>query len=442
MTDSFDCKIYNVENGFFMNHPVDTSEKNYLLDFSNKNSFTNIENFVYQVSIFHFKERNLEFDENKYNIEFSIENECDKFKNDYNKTNKSHPLFSIVTFMDNECNPMIVTNIDMDCYKYKEIQDENTFICFKPTKNSQIVFDSSKYYGFYKMNENKCNFFKINIWENCENFENDIPKYSSNQPCELYEIAISLLEMDVPSETIIYKNMINLFLYEDYEKIESFDNIINKYSENSKIIFNNIVKDFIDITFLQDKYPDIADELYPFINKNTEISFDCHTNRFCKNKIIQNMLSKDVCYWIINECENFQWEESKYVNYPTYLSIEKMPAILNFLLFVSNFWLVEIKKLYNCENINLNINDLFVSKYTKESISEVMNPDGSFLSLNIYLNSNVDYMNGEICFNDNDQKIMIQQGDVLIYNGKKLRTKGCVNDGAKYVLVFMLDIIL
>ena len=44
MTHSFDCKIYNVENGFFMNHPVDTSEKNYLLDFSNKNSF----DFVFQ----------------------------------------------------------------------------------------------------------------------------------------------------------------------------------------------------------------------------------------------------------------------------------------------------------------------------------------------------------------------------------------------------------
>jgi hypothetical protein len=119
-----------------------------------------------------------------------------------------------------------------------------------------------------------------------------------------------------------------------------------------------------------------------------------------------------------------------------------MPAILNFLLFVSNFWLVEIKKLYHCENINLNINDLFVSKYTKESMNDVMNPDGSFLCLNIYLNSNIDYINGEICFNDNDQKIMIQQGDALIYNGKKLRTKGCVNDGAKYVLVFMLEIIL
>jgi hypothetical protein len=53
-------------------------------------------------------------------------------------------------------------------------------------------------------------------------------------------------------------------------------------------------------------------DIYPFINKNSDILIDVKKNRFNRNKIIQSVLSKNVCYWIINECEKIlNAEENK-----------------------------------------------------------------------------------------------------------------------------------
>jgi hypothetical protein len=426
-------KIWNITN-FTLDKNI--TDIHYLLNNSNINNYDNIEKYVHDISLFHMKDNFIDFDKNTHNIEFSIETDNNTFKVDYNKKNKSYPLFSIITFLDENCNPIILTYIDMESYKYKEIADENQFLCFKPMKHTQIVFDSSKYYGFYKMNEYNGRILKINIWD--IQLEN-IPIYVSNAVCynNCNEIGIELLQNNICYETVDYKNMINLFLYEDFTNIYILDNIIKKYADNSIITINNTNKNYVDINYLKEKYNDIADEIYPFVNKNNDIYIE--NNRFCKNKIVQNILSKDVCYWIINECENFEWGESNYINYNNYINIEKIPSILNFLLFVSNFWLIEIKKLYNCENIKLNIYDIFVSKYTKEMIDNTKNIDNSFLTLTIYLNNSTDYKNGEIIF-ENNEKIMINQGDMLIYNGKQLRTKGNVSDGVKYVLVLMIEI--
>ena len=348
-------KIWRTTN-FTLNENI--IDKHYLLNNSNINDYDNIEKYIHDTALFHMKDNHIDFNKNTHNIEFSIETEYTTFNVDYNKKNKSYPLFSIITFIEENCNPIILTYIDMESYKYKEIADENQFLCFKPSKNVQIVFDSSKYYGFYQMNEYDGRILKINIWDiqldNIQMYEsNAVYNDSSN-------VIIELLQNNIFYENIAYKNMINLFLYEDFTKIYTLDNIIKKYADNSIISVNNTNKNYTDMNFLKEKYNDIAEEIYPFVNKNSDIYFDIVNNRFFKNKILQNILSKDVCYWIINESENFEWGESNYNNYNNYINIEKIPSILNFVLFVSNFWLIEIKKLYNCQDIELNIYDIFV----------------------------------------------------------------------------------
>jgi predicted 2-oxoglutarate/Fe(II)-dependent dioxygenase YbiX len=104
---------------------------------------------------------------------------------------------------------------------------------------------------------------------------------------------------------------------------------------------------------------------------------------------------------------------------------------------------MDIKKIYNCENVKFSINDIFISKYTKEKINETQSKDSSFLTLNIQLNDEIDYIGGEIIFSDYPhEKMIIHQGDMIIYNGNKLRTKGGVSDGVKYVLVLIIEIFL
>jgi hypothetical protein len=186
---------------------------------------------------------------------------------------------------------------------------------------------------------------------------------------------------------------------------------------------------------------ELAKDIFPFVNKDDDTIIDSD-NRFYKIKLMTDILSHEICYWIINESEKVkEWNPSPYKNYDNYLNIEKLPHILNFILYISNFWIVNINKLYdlNNKNLRINIKDIFVSKYCKSNIDNDYYIDNSFLSLNIALNEITDFTEGEIKFDDLN-KIKLNQGDSVIYSGKTERTKGSVSDGVKYVLVLLFTI--
>lgn len=411
-----------------------TNDMKHLLK-SETSEYDNFEKTIYDIVSFHMQKKNIELN-NNHNIEFSIISEWDNFKIDYCKENKKYPVLSILTFLDDNINPIIFTDICLDEYKYKEIPIDNKFVCIRPNKDIQIVFDSSKYYGFYKNSENVSgHILKINIWEN----KRDDPLYISNYD-NIYELYSIIPVEQYVYESIYFKNIIESFLYEENVRFNKLDEIILKYS-NILIIVDNISSKYTDISILENKYGEIGKYIFDFLN-DFEYNEEIKNNCLYRNKIIKNMLSKDVCYWIINEYEKQEADISKYENYSTYLNIEKTPSLFNFIYFVSNYWMIELQKLYTCENVSFNITDIFISKFTNEKVSDVKNIDGSFLTINIYLNDYVDYMNGDIIFHDSDQSIKLNQGDCLIYNGKKPRTKGSVTNGVKYILVLFIDIIL
>lgn len=465
--DNESFNIWTINDEFYHNNLIQLNNK-YILNNNNSN-FDTIEKYLYKTTMFHLNNKCIIFDKNTHTIEFSIINEFNIFKTEYNKKIKKYPVFSILTFLDDNYNPVIFTKIDTDSYKYKEIEDENTFICIKPIKNLQISFDSSKYYGFYRTDKTINNkILKINIWDenidenfynsSCENtiYNNELMIYQYNKLLVSKTISGNcnndIIECEkekelfiVPNltnriyETIIHKNIINLFLYEEDNNIIVINNIFKKYHDSLMIIITNTTSQYRDITYLEDIYGDIANDIYPFINNDMDYLIDICNNRFYKNIILQKILSKEICYWIINESEKNNWELSSYNNYNTYLNVEKMPSILNFLFFISKFWLLEIQNIYDCKNITLNITDMFISKYTTENINENIYNDGTFLSLNIFLN---DHTEGEIIFKDNNEKVRINQGDMLIYNGKKLRSPGSISNGVKYILILLIDIMV
>lgn len=418
-----------------INHTIPyKNNMNHLLK-TESSCYDNFEKTIYNIVLFHMQKKNIELN-NNHNIEFSIVSEWNNFKIDYYRKNKQYPVISILTFLDDDINPIIFTDISLDEYKYKEIPIDNKFICIHPKKDSQIVFDSSKYYGFYKNNENQNGaILKINVWEN----KTDNLLYTSNYDniCELSSIVP--VEQCV-YETIYFKNIIESLLYKDIVRIHKLDEIILKYSD-VLITIDNISSKYTEISVLQNKYGEIAKHIFPFIN-NIDYTEDINDNCFYKNKIIKQILSKDVCYWIINECQKQDMQISKYENYNTYLNIEQIPSVFNFILFVSNYWMIELQKLYTCENVSFNITDIFITKFTSEHISDEKKIDESFLTINIYLSDIVDYTGGSVIFNDSDENIIINQGDCLIYNGKKPKTKGSVTNGVKYILVLLIDIVL
>lgn len=399
---------------------------------------------------------------------------------EYDKNKKTHPLFSVIYFGNDETGTIISSSLDIETYKYKEIPNDKQIVFSVLNKNDYLVFDSSKYHR--NLNKHQP-YLKINVWK-----KQKLDNYNLH-PCEFTslpkgEISTSTNGVFLPKENtdIIYGNIYQPYIY---EKILYDDVIDNLYEQIFSQFVNGSICGLIvvnikntekkSIEYLTEKYGlEIARDIYPFVcnntlPSNTPTNATYYTNniilpenRFQTNKIIQNLLSTDVCYWIINEChsafggihnislkgecqKNNQWETTGYKNYGKTIDLEKIPSVFNFIMFVSNFWLNHIKTMFSISVIELNIKKCFVSKYSFDCPSEInkdeKNTDETFFTLNIQLNDTNDFKGGEIIF-DETNKILLKQGDLLLYNGKKERTNGGICSGEKYVLVLFIDIIV
>jgi hypothetical protein len=204
----------------------------------------------------------------------------------------------------------------------------------------------------------------------------------------------------------------------DLKKIMYLPITIN-YDTSVKVI-NTYTK--TDYTRLYEKYGNIVDDLIPFI-ENKELE---KNNRFIRMKHVKNVLSKDVCYWIMNECDKQEWSDCIYSNYDMSISIEKIPGVLNFVLYSCHFWLVEVMKIYNIK-IPLNIVEIFIAK--NDNRTRKKSSDDKLFVLNIQLNET------EIPIQYDNQSILLNQGDMFVYNKKTIREKS-----NNYVLVIMIDL--
>jgi len=406
-----------------------------------------LEKYVCDVVTFHLKNKGDLFSPEKHYVEMSILNE-NKLGFEYDKKKKKHPLFTIIVFLDEYLPPFYFTSVDFESYKYKENFDDNNNNIFisKSIKNSHVVFDGSNYYGILSNSHTFGKYMKINVWTEKPSYHN----YYINSEDNL------LLTSDVQFEKlngVIYETindkdeLFDGILYNDIDK-KPFDQIISITEKTSAFInyINISIKKetVIDLSSLIINHGQIAKDILPFFNN--EVYFN-NTNRFSRNKMLNNTLANYLCYWIINESEKkTSWKQSVYKNYKNSLSIEFVPPVLNFVLFISNYWLGEIRTLYDIGNsIHLNIRDIFVSKYNnteQDKVDNTMNDnDNSFLIINIQLSQKTDYIGGDILFDDGDF-ISLNQGDMLIHSGKKKRTSGDVTNGEKYILVMIIDILM
>jgi hypothetical protein len=290
----------------------------------------------------------------------------------------------------------------MDMYKYKNISDENIFYIVNPLENTYVLFDSSKFY----VGEGT----KINVWD-----EEIINPYHEIEP---QEIVFENKNMNLDLKKIIYLPI-------DIEGLTSkVNNIYRK---------NNYEK-------LYETHGVIVDDIIPFI-EDGEIKT---TNRFNRMKMIQNVLSKDVCYWIMNEADKQKWVDCTHRNYSNCISIETIPGVLNFVLYNCHYWIVEVKRIFDMNLINLNVKEIFIAKDEIRQTSVTQNSmskpsanqkkktnDDAFIILNIQLNENAD----GIFYNEDN--ILLNQGDMIVYNKKTNRERG-----NNYVLVLFIDIVL
>ena len=462
--------IWNVKHPY-KNEMLDIIDKNVnhstrLLDLS-KEKYSLLEKIVYDTALFHFTRLNIDITNNHY-VEFWCKNkfdtnvlhvDCDEYEKK-TSLNYIYPLLSCVTYFNENPCPTIITNIDLDDYKYKEFEKQTDLFLSMPKTNKQITFDGHYFHGstlFTKDDAHKSRYIiAINLWDkkpiNVDyysaeetNFDN-FGKSEAQFTLELQENNTSVINVS--------KNILNYNFYEDilYNKNElacsMFHKLISEISleQNSSsyrfILDNTLEKKELELK-LKNAYGDIINDINQIMNETIQLKY----NRFLQRFQYTQVYTPDICRFIINECEKYAqnnggWTTKRHHNYPTTdLPVEKIVTIFGIILETMKTIVAKIKKSYCLDDkIIVNFRDLFVVKYTDNAQNHLdMHHDGSFLSFNILLSDQNDFEGGGTYFDDGLISYL-EQGDVLIHSSRIKHAGLPITKGTRYLLVGFLNI--
>jgi hypothetical protein len=232
-----------------------------------KTDFNLIEKYVYDIVNFHLNRMKIVFDTN-ISVEFwfksrkvygsNIHTDSDDLSVN-NKHLSKKPFLSCLTYFDNNNDPTIITNIDNNAYKFKNITD-NT-LCFSfPTRMKHIVFNGGKYYhcegSVFDDNEHdeRC-ILVIDVWYNHipVNLEYyDSKKHSTYTTNDIFKRDDCILHFNNQNQNIkkievtddiLNSNIFEEILYKkDAQVFNKFKNIFNKqdlYNNNTIILYKN-----------------------------------------------------------------------------------------------------------------------------------------------------------------------------------------------------------
>lgn len=460
----------------------------FLLDTS-KTNFELIEKVVYEIAMFHFNRLNINFDPNEHFIEFWFKNiisknddknsnninsfhyDCDEYERE-NNNKQFKPLMSSVNYFNDNDFPLLLTEIDLEEYKFKKFENKTNIQIIFPKKNKQITFDGTKYHGvvdiFNKINDDTDTEFErymlaINLWNrkplNIKYYEN-----TSNAEFSKEDKIVTIESNNVIKELVLEKNVLDFGFYEkmlydkknftipqeisELVKNEMTINNDNNESSNFKITYKKCDDSLTEKNSNFSNMVKSINVINTIDNSNNKIDIqDVFYNRFIQRFSYNKLFSKNVCEWLIFESEQYAknnggWTTRRHESYPTTdIPLEKIKSIFNFVLFSFSDIFNKIKKSY-CftEEVSFNIKDLFIVKYDEQMQNKLdLHHDGSFLSINILLSDTKDFEGGGTYFNDG-LTVFLEQGDVLVHSGKVKHSGLPVTKGTRYIMVAFVTI--
>jgi hypothetical protein len=370
------------------------------------------------------------------------------------------PLLSIISFIkvDNHC--MLFTNVNSENYKYKEIySDDNMYAILIPNNKTHIVFDATKLYGFFDI-QKKYMKEKVDGSDDSENFfylKINVLEDTTTSPGEPVIEPLSAMTINYDDTNLMkYSYYVtnceihDVILYNtnDEDSLSGIHTILKKtnpeFIKNKMICLNFYSNTNTNFNFLLTQYGDVINDFLEISNNRTITE----KNRFYEKKILPGIISIDVCHWIINESErNDNWVDSSYQNYEYHIKAENIPHVFNFLIFVSNYWLTYFKEIYNIpEKMKINIEDMFVAKNTnnsyKKKAESIENKKNNYFICNIQINDAANFQGGEIYFDNSEEKLKLNQGDMLIFNSSKTHNYNELETGTSYNLVLIIEFVL
>ena len=417
--------------------------KSWLLQIHKKNT-SFLEKIVHKIARFHFNNLNIDFN-NDYYIEFSILNKnINKEFNIFTKKSNDKlikPILNTITyFNDNYEEPTIITNITENMYKFKKIEDIEIYFSF-PKKYTHISFDGGKYYNMScnlnnELNNESNQYLIINLWEKKPD---NIDYYKEEQNSKTLDLDIKIIEKKIKNE--YYYNS-EIF---DYDFFDEF------LYDNKNILITKLLNSFPFQTYeniiLLKKYDETIKVSEPNENKETDLlRLDTTYLKFNQRIIEKGFYTKDICNWIIKECEDYSkynggWTKKRHRNYPTVdLPLVNIKNILPFFKESLHSIVKCIMKMYCLENMVFNAYEPFIIKYDMNGQTGLeLHQDQSELSVNILLSNNDDFNGGGTYFEDGIT-VKLDQGDMLIHKGKIKHSGLNITKGKRYVLVIFISI--
>lgn len=445
------------------------NEKPYLLrTFETQNDVTNnfdeLEQYIFNIAMFHFNRMNITFNPDKHYIQFWCKNNNNYFiKLNTNNNNVLHnsqiiyPLCSTMTNLTTNNSLLFITPFNLIDYKYKLFEEKQQLLLNFCQKNKHIVFDSELYHGYCNINnQNDIYILYINLWDIKVNDEYYDSFTTINN---IININISSKNTIAPDKIFISNDIMNKDFYENmlYEKTNKsflkiidylqdidyhyFDDVINENNNGLIIQLDNIkLNDIKLFNKYKNQYGDVVDDIrFLFYQDTLDAS-----NRFYNYNIYNNIINSDISKWIIYEFElhnNNKQNNTEYMN--MLLSIDSIHNISGFfkIFFENSIYnkIIETYKFYN--NIFFKIKDIFIYKTScvnNENFKE--HKKDSFLIMYIPLNET--NPNDGLFFEDTNTIVNLKEFQMALLSCKKRAFYKKTTEKLNYFIVIILDLIL
>ncbi len=397
----------NFETDILINISKILKNKSFLL-INPSIEYNMLEQFIYNIAKYHtYNEDNTDLNcnfENK-SIEFKFINNNELYNEnksildqEFNNSINSESL-NIITYLTNSNKITIVSEMNIDEYKYKKYLNTN-FALSSHKKYKQLVFNNAKHIHCYSnistLNETYEDIMLIiKIWDtkpnNISYFNNSIfqKKY-----CTQY------------NEDILKHN------YDIIETMENVNNIITLEDDFSKILENifynedqSIYKELL-INYLKNsliyKHNDYDYDIIYFKNIK-KLVYPCLT--------INKVLDINTCEWINNEFNEYTNNNDDWLTIGNKLDIDNIPIITRLLLRIFNNKISthitdSYYKDYNCE---MNIDNIFIIKCDSSNYKNIIDNDNSNVKVFIPLNTKD---TGDMILYKNNEDFIIDNTDI------------------------------
>jgi len=397
------------------------------------------ENYISNIINYHIERLNLQDQSSKNTIEVKILKNLDNnifpiFKKNETEKTVNYPILSCMIFLTDSELPFVITEIDVDNYKYKEFKNQDTLHVIFPKKNTHVVFHGNVCNGFINPNQNPEDInnekaILINVWES------EIKVEYETENTKL-TITTEEIENETTPEFIPLNNQI--IWTNDFLTYNMYNNLLymKKYThEDIKAILELYNKDFPHNLYLIKKSKiNLKNlDLCTFKNRhnNSQPNFN---NRFLQRFNIKSILSSNTCEWLMNIVtkNDTLWKINdtnlSSFHYESYIHMMENNEMKSFTRSMLETVCDEINKSYNIniENIENNgkieITDVLLVKYdknnTKNNRIKMYSNTHHDITSEIMLSlpdENNNTKEGQLMFDDG-LDVILNKGDMIIYS--------------------------